>query len=154
MRRAPSHAVDRRRARVSVRAIAGLVCLLAPAAAVHHLGAQTPAERPPALRATVEPATIRVGDPVTVRLHAELAPGAQPIDRVPHLHDTLPDGARLLHVDTLAAERAHPEVLEGRARIVFLRTGVQTIPGFALVYRAGSGDADSVASAPARIEVA
>lgn len=153
MRGAPSHAVARRRARGSARAIAALVCLLAPAAAVTPVGAQTPAQRTPALRATVELTTIRVGDPVTIRLEAALAPGARPIDRAPHLHDTLPDGARLLHVDTLAAARVHPGRLKGRARLVFLRTGVQPIPAFTLAYRTGAGGTDSVVSAPARVEV-
>ena len=89
-------------------------------------------------------ATIEVGDPVVVSVRVHLPAGATLIDRVPRTRDTLPDGVRVLSVDTLRQDGGD---WVGRVRVAFFRTDSQAVPALAVAYQMG-GRADTVVSRP------
>ncbi len=99
---------------------------------------------PVTLRAQVTAAPRTVGDPIDVRITGALPRGAVLIDRVPRMRDTLPDGVRVLSVDSL---RIDGGVVVGRVRVAFFRPDSQTVPAFAIAYRTAAG-ADTATSAP------
>jgi hypothetical protein len=103
------------------------------------------------LHASANAERLRVGDPVTVQVRAELGEGAEIVDRAPRMRDTLPEGVRLLSVDSIVRSAG---AFEGAVRLAVLRTGVHVIPPFIVSYRARSGSAiDSVVSAPVSVAV-
>jgi hypothetical protein len=127
---------SRRNARWTAGALPGRVILMAWLAAASARGqAMGPASPIPRSRVTValDSGRVTVGDPVAVRVVAHLAPGARLIDGVPHAHEPLPDGMRLL-----AARSLHPAadgVQSGELTIAVFRPGPTRIPPFAVTYR-------------------
>lgn len=79
---------------------------------------------------------VTVGDPVSLRLVLRQYEGDALLEPVPHPEAALPDGVRLLSVDSM--HRVATRLLEARARVAFYRPGRQTIPAFAINFRRGA----------------
>lgn len=77
-----------------------------------------------------------VGDVVGLRILLRQYEGDALLERVPHLAAALPDGVRLLGVDSMR-QVAHQR-LEARATIAFYRPGPQVIPPLAIDFRRGA----------------
>ncbi len=87
----------------------------------------------------------RVGEVVT--LHVKIHIGIQQnlADRVPSLVGPLPDGVRLVGMDTLSVKRTmEGAVLEGDVRFAFYRPGIQDIPPMRLILRPIASDRGQV----------
>ena len=112
----------------------------------------TPQQPPspfPALVVRADTVGITVGDPVIVHLLARVPPGAQLLDSVPRMRDTLPDGIRLL-----SADRFRPTAggYAADVRFALFRPAAIRLPSLAVAYRA-NGVVDTLASAPISVTV-
>jgi len=88
----------------------------------------------PQLQVRVDSGPVHVGDRVTLRLRARLPAGARLADAQPALREPLPDGARLLHVDSLRLGASGDAT--ATAIVVFFRPGSARVPPMAATYRA------------------
>ncbi len=114
-------------------------------------GPGTPASGP-SLAVAIQPASVTVGDPVTVTVYARVPTGAVLIDRMPRAVDTLSTGTRVLASDSLREVR--PGELVAHVRLAFFRPEPQHLPPFAVAYRAvGQQHADTLVSAPVAVAV-
>jgi hypothetical protein len=87
---------------------------------------------------------VTVGDPVVVHVTAQLPAGAQLVDSIPQLRDTLPDGVRLVSTTAL---HAGPGGYAADVRFVFFRPVSTRIPALAVAYRS-NGAVDTLVSVP------
>lgn len=101
---------------------------------------------------TAEPVRVAVGEQVTVHVEARLGSSARLLELAPRPADSLPDGVRVVSVDSLTATAGGAFV--ARMRVGYFRPGVASVPALALAYRS-SADAppDTVRSRPVPIDV-
>jgi hypothetical protein len=101
---------------------------------------------------TADASRVPVGEQVTVRVEARMSATARPIDRMPRLVDTLPDGVRVVSQDSLTPVGDGAYV--ARMRFAFFRPGVASVPALALAFRTSENlPPDTFYSRPLPIEV-
>jgi hypothetical protein len=103
----------------------------------------------PPLTVRADTAGITVGDPVVVHILAHLPPGAQLLDSIPRMRDTLPDGVRLL---SAAPFRHTADGYSGEMRFAIFHPVATHLPSLAVLYRT-DGAVDTLASAPIAVTV-
>ncbi|MEO8636280.1 MAG: hypothetical protein ABI587_13490 [Gemmatimonadales bacterium] len=96
------------------------------------------------LRAEVPSATL--GDAVTFLVTVEISPGQELLETAPRVMLNVPDGVRLLGIDTLRG--AGDRIWRGKLRLAFYRVGEQPVPILGLLYRASPGGAPDTLLGP------
>ncbi len=87
----------------------------------------------------------RVGEIVTLHMKVHIGNQQNLADRVPSLVGPIPDGVRLVSMDTLSVKRTlEGAVLEGNVRFAFYRPGIQDIPPMRLILRPIASDRGQV----------
>src|SRR5690349_9650911 len=107
--------------------IVALVTLSAPA-----LRAQISGLSNQHFEVTPEPTRPRVGDLVSLRFRVRLDERDLLYDTVPRPITDLPEGVRIVSVEKL--QRGPDRIYNGRAQVVFYRTGRQAVPLFGLPF--------------------
>jgi hypothetical protein len=118
-------------------AVAVALLAIAPAAnpQTGNQAARTPSAPPLVVRA--DSGAVTVGDPVTLRMQMQLPAGGQVVDAAPLFREPLPDGIRLLHVDSLRGGSGGAET--AAVTLALFRPGAVRIPPIAVAYRAAPG---------------
>jgi hypothetical protein len=126
------------RAAVAV-ALLGLLALLALAPAATSQTGDQPARIPaaPQLVVRADTGAVTVGDPVTLRIRMQLPAGGQIVDATPLFGEPLPEGIRLLHMDSLRAGGGGAET--AAVTLALFRPGAARIPPIAVAYRVARG---------------
>ena len=96
------------------------------------------------LRPEVPSATL--GDAVTFLVTVEISPGQELLETAPRVMLNVPDGVRLLGIDTLRG--AGDRIWRGKLRLAFYRVGEQPVPILGLLYRARPGGAPDTLLGP------
>lgn len=87
----------------------------------------------------------RIGEIVTLHVKIHIGIQQNVVDRLPSLVGPLPDGVRLVSMDTLSVKRTmEGAVLEGNVRFAFYRPGLQDIPPMRLILRPIASDRGQV----------
>ncbi|GEM_PF-994238 len=121
-------------------------------AAAQDPGTPAPAARSPQLVARPDSGRVTVGDPVTLRIHLRLPAGEQLADAIPAFREPLPDGVRLLRVDSLRPEAGGDD--SGTLVVALFRPGTSRLPPIAVGYRAGRGaPPDTAVTGPLAVTV-
>jgi hypothetical protein len=106
----------------------------------------------PQLLVRADSGRVTVGDPVTLRILLRLTAGEQLAGATPEFREPLPDGVRLLRVDSLRPEAGGEEA--GALVVALFRPGTLRLPPIAVAYRAGRGaPADTAITGPVAVTV-
>jgi hypothetical protein len=125
----------------------------AAAAALLALGGALAPSQAQALRATIRPDTVTVGDRLAIDVAVELPAGARAAAAAPVFEGGAPEGVRLLGADTLSA--AGEGRLRGSLRLAAFRPGPLKLPALLLPWTRGDGSPpDTLRAAPAPVVVA
>lgn len=93
-----------------------------------------------------------VGDVITMHLTVTLPDGFQLLDLTPRTLLPVPEGMRIITIDTL--RRVRSGEFRGDVKMAFYRIGRQPVPTLALLYRpAATAPADTLVHAPLGIEI-
>lgn len=129
--------------------VRGASCALRTIALSSLLFSALPAQE---LIVTAEPARVAVGEQVAVHIEAHLGSSARLLELAPRPADSLPDGVRVVSMDSLTATGGGAFV--ARMRVAFFRPGVASVPALALAYRSSANaPPDTMRSRPVSIEV-
>lgn len=113
------------------------VAASANTAAAQGVNTPVPAATSPQLLVRPDSGPVTVGDPVTLRIRLRLPAGEQLAGATPDFREPLPDGVRLLRVDSLRREADGDE--SGALVVAFFRPGTLRLPPIAIAYRAARG---------------
>jgi hypothetical protein len=108
-------------------------------AAAQDLSTPPAAASAPQLLVRADSGRVTVGDPVTLRIRLRLPVGKQLARATADFREPLPDGVRLLRVDSLRQETGGDE--SGALVVAFFRPGTVRLPPIAIAYRAAPGAA-------------
>jgi hypothetical protein len=133
---------------------AAVVALVAIGPAASSQTGNAPARTPsaPQLVMRADTGAVTVGDPVRLRIQLQLPAGGQVVDPTPVFREPLPEGIRLLRMDSLRAGNAGAETTA--VTVALFRPGAMRIPPIAVAYRAVAGTPpDTALSAPVVVTV-
>jgi hypothetical protein len=106
----------------------------------------------PQVLARPDSGRVTVGDPVTLRIHLRLPVGEQLAGATPDFREPLPEGVRLLRVDSLRLQADSDE--SGALVVAFFRPGTLRLPPIGITYRATRGaPADTAVTGPIAVTV-
>jgi hypothetical protein len=129
---------ESRRAAACIAVAVGVgVCANTHTAGAQDVSAPVVAAGSPQLFARPDSGRVTVGDPVTLRIRLRLGAGEQLAAATPVFREPLPEGVRLLRVDSLRQEAGGDE--SGALVVAFFRPGTLRVPPIAVEYRAGRG---------------
>jgi hypothetical protein len=115
-------------------------------------GTPAGAPGPPQVFVRPDSGRVTVGDPVALRIRLRLPADEQLADATPAFREPLPDGVRLLRVDSLKPEASGDE--SGALVVAFFRPGTSRLPPITVAYRTGRGTpADTAVTAPVSVTV-
>lgn len=137
--------VSRRRGALARHVAGPVLAIVVTAAGVSALGAQQ-------LFVAADASRVPVGEPVTVRIEARMGASARPMERMPRVVDTLPDGVRVVSEDSLTPSGTGAYV--ARMRFTFFRPGEASVPALAIAFRTSDAlPPDTFRSRPLPIQV-